>query len=165
MLGPWVDMVFFGDNNFFVRHKEALYQFPGLKLSCTPSTDKFPWVKYLSRNPTRPAGISPTPQTVSWNKNSGGCAISVAAHTGVKRIFLLGFDMRLDTANSQHFHSVYNVNGQPKNVRSLPFQRHLQSFPAIARDAKSLGIQIINVNPESAINEFPKMSLKEALRV
>jgi hypothetical protein len=165
MLGPWVDMVFFGDNNFFVRHKEALYQFPGLKLSCTPSTDKFPWVKYLSRNPTRPAGISPTPQTVSWNKNSGAAAISVAVHTGAKRIFLLGFDMRLDTANSQHFHSVYNVNGQPKNVRSLPFQRHLQGFPAIARDAKSLGIQIINVNPESAINEFPKMSLKEALRV
>jgi len=77
----------------------------------------------------------------------------------------LGFDMRLDTANSQHFHSVYNTNGKPKNVRSLPFQRHLQGFPAIARDAKSLGIQIINVNPESAINEFPKMSLKEALRV
>lgn len=165
MLGPWVDMVFFGDNNFFVSNKEALYKFPGLKLSCAPSTDKFPWVKYLNKNPTHPAGISPTPQTVSWNKNSGGCAISVAAHTGVKRIFLLGFDMCLDTANSQHFHSVYNTNGQPKNVRNLPFRRHLQGFPAIANDAKKLGIQIINVNPNSAINEFPKMTLKEALKV
>ena len=71
--------------------------------------------------------------------------------------------MCLDEQNSQHFHSIYNGNGKPKNPRNLPFQRHLQGFPAIARDAKTMGVEIYNVNPQSAINEFPKLTLQEAL--
>jgi len=163
MIGTWIDMVFFGDNGFFVAHKEGLFKFPGIKISCTNGVEKFPWVKFLHKNPAHPFGISPSPNNVSWNKNSGAAALSVAVHTGAKRIFLLGFDMRLDEQNTQHFHSIYNGNGKPKNPRNLPFQRHLQGFPAIARDAKTMGVEIYNVNPQSAINEFPKLTLQEAL--
>jgi hypothetical protein len=45
----------------------------------------------------------------------------------------------------------------------LPFERHLRGFPEIARDAKQRGIQIINVCPNSAIKEFPKINLKDVL--
>lgn len=163
MIGEWVDIVFFGDGSFFDAHKERLYMFSNLKVSSVPQTEKFSWIKTLNKDPSHPFGISTHPATVSWNKNSGASAISVAVHTGAKRIFLLGFDMRLDEQNTQHFHSIYNGNGKPKNPRNLPFQRHLQGFPAIARDAKTIGVEIYNVNPQSAINEFPKLTLQEAL--
>lgn len=164
MIGDWVDMVFFGDSSFFDQHKNNLYNFPNLKVSCAPQTAKFPWVKTVNKDPSHPFGISTNPSTVSWNKNSGGSAISVAVHMGAKRIFLLGFDMKL-IDNKQHFHSQYNRSGEPKNITRLPFQRHLQGFPAIAADAKKMGVEIINVNPDSAINDFRKVDLQEALKL
>jgi hypothetical protein len=162
MLGNWVDMVFFGDHNFLELNKNSLYDFPNLKVSCVPKSEKYPWVHCLSKDPTHPFGITTHPMTVSWNKNSGAAAISVAEHTGAKRIFLLGFDMKL-LDNKQHYHSQYNNNGEPKNMERLPFNRPLQGFPIIAQDAKQIGIEIINVNPDSGIHNFPKVSLKEAL--
>jgi hypothetical protein len=45
----------------------------------------------------------------------------------------------------------------------LPFPKHLVGFPAIKEDADKLGVQIFNVCPDSAIKEFPKLTLKEAL--
>jgi hypothetical protein len=34
MIGDWIDMVFFGDGGFFLKHKAALAKFPGLKVTC-----------------------------------------------------------------------------------------------------------------------------------
>jgi len=95
---------------------------------------------------------------VAWNQNSGAAAISVAVHAGAKRIFLLGFDMKLK-ADAQHWHSEYRTAGV--KARALPFNRHLQGFPFIAADAKRLGVEIFNVCPESAIPDFKKVTLKE----
>lgn len=164
MIGEWVDIVFFGDGSFFDAHKERLYMFSNLKVSSVPKTEKFSWIKTLNKDPSHPFGISTHPATVSWNKNSGASAISVAVHTGAKRIFLLGFDMKL-VDNKQHFHSVYNGNGEPKNKVKLPFQRHLQGFSTIATDAERMGVEIINVNPDSAITNFRKVNLQEALLI
>ena len=36
-------------------------------------------------------------------------------------------------------------------------------FAQIAKDAKSRGIEILNANPKSAIEEFKKYSVKELL--
>lgn len=167
MIGNWIDAVFFGDNNFFLKHKEAMYQWPGLKISCASNTGGIKWVKTLLRDRSKTFGISNNSSTVGWNGNSGAAAISVAANAGAKRIFLLGFDMKLDSENLQHWHSVYRPRPTSENIMQLkkgtPFHRHLRGFPAIANDANKRGIEIINVNPESAIESFNKVSLIEAL--
>jgi hypothetical protein len=93
LIGDWIDMVFFGDGGFFLKHKEGLAKFPGLKVCCQPNAAKYAWVKMLGRDTRQGKGISPNPRTVCWNNNSGSAAISVAANAGAKRIFLLGFDM------------------------------------------------------------------------
>jgi hypothetical protein len=98
------------------------------------------------------------------NGNSGGAAISVAAQMGAKKIYLLGFDMKLDEKENQHWHNIYRFNPNKKETQ-MPFDKHLMGFPKIAEDAKRLGIKIINVNPESAIDVFPKVSLREILKV
>lgn len=172
LIGDWIDMCFFGDGGFFQRNKEKLAIWPGLKVSCAPSTDKAPWVKSLMRDSKHPRGISPNPTAVSWNSNSGGAAISVAANAGAKRIILLGFDMNLGNDGKRHWHNLYKKNVVPIPVKNrqvrgipphLPFGRHLLGFPYIARDAKARNIEIINCSPDSAIKDFPKYTLKELL--
>jgi hypothetical protein len=169
LIGNWIDMCFFGDAKFFTRYKEPLSQWSGLRVSCWKGVENVDWIKYLDRDPQRKLGISSSAKYVAWNSNSGAAAISVAANAGAKRIFLLGFDMKLRNGD-QHWHKLYrkpageaparNKKGIP-NVRHSPFDKHLRCFPHIAQQAKIRGIEIINVCPDSAITAFPKMSLAE----
>lgn len=164
-IGNWIDMVFFGDNNVYLQHRQGLALFPGLKVSCSTQPGRDGFVKCVERDFNHPRGISTKPGFVSWNGNSGAAAISIVAQTGAKRIILLGFDMKLAKDSTQHFHDVYH-RGQivnDKALRKLPFERHLRGFPEIAKDAKSMGIEILNCCPDSAITCFPRYSLKELL--
>jgi len=164
-IGDWMDMVFFGDGGFFLEHIQEISRFPGLRVSCNPTTESHPWVKTLARDLRHNKGITVNPRAVSWNHNSGAAAISVAAHAGASRIFLLGFDM-CKINGDQHWHDLYGKknSNKPKKEMHLPFDRHLMGFPYIAKDAAKMGIEIINVCPESAIKEFRKVSLKEVIR-
>ena len=165
-LGDWMDMVFFGDGGFFLKYQERLAKFPKLKVSCSPKTNDVPWVKYLFRDHKHPRGITSNPKAVSWNGNSGAAAISVAANAGAKRIILLGFDMKVNDRSDQHWHDEYGRSagkGTEHRAKKLPFHKHLRGFPAIADDAKRRGIEILNASPESAIECFRKVSVKELL--
>ena len=166
-LGNWVDLCIFGDGGFYFKNREALLAFPRLRVSCNPNLVKKDavGVKHVLRDGRKPDGISTRPNHLSWNRNTGGAAINLAVQMGVKKIYLLGFDMNLDEKQRQHWHSKYPTanRGGAVDPRRLPFKRHLASFPAIARDAKVLGIEIINVNPKSAIPQFPRVSLKDVL--
>jgi hypothetical protein len=164
MLGTWIDMIFFGDTGFFLAHKQGLADFPGLRVSSTPHTSGIDWIKYLQKDSAHTRGISPNPKMISWNGNSGAAAISVAVHTGAKRIILLGFDMRLNGNRDQHWHNIYGkAHLDETKMRKLPFDRHLRGFPIIAEDAKRMGVEIINACPDSAITCFPRVSVKELL--
>lgn len=165
MIGNWIDMCFFGDNGFYLRYREQLAKFPGLKVSCNNQPGRDGFVKCLGRDNDHPRGISMKPGQVSWNSNSGAAAISIAAQTGAKRIILLGFDMKLSDDKSQHFHDVYGRGkiADEKRLRKLPFPRHLRGFGVIAEDAKNLNIEILNCSPNSAIECFPKFTLKQLL--
>jgi hypothetical protein len=174
LIGTWIDMVFFGDNKFFLPHKDRLAAWPGLKVTCHDGIKGYDWVKFLGRDGNHPKGITPNPNMISWNAHSGGAAISVAANAGAKRIILLGFDMTLNGNGEKNWHKLYaeeptsvvpaGRRGQPRDPRkSLPFHKHLLGFPYIAKDARMRGIEIINISPDSAIVEFPKMTLKEFL--
>jgi hypothetical protein len=163
LIGTWIDMIFFGDSGFLSNHQKGLSDFPGLKISCHPITDSYPWIKYLVKEIKHQKGISTHRGLVSWNYNSGAAAISVAAHAGAKRILLLGFDMKLNDSQCQHWHDVYHRRERllQKHNIGLPFERHLRGFPEIAKDARKMGIEIINLCPNSAISQFPKMSVDE----
>ncbi len=168
LIGDWIDMVFFGDSNFFLKWESKLRVWNGLKVSCHSITEGVNWVKYLMKDTKRPHGITSNPNKISWNGNSGAAAISVAVNAGAKRIFLLGFDMKLGEGNKQHFHGEYLSKRRivPQNPRkNLPFYRHLPGFAFIKNDADAMGVKIYNVNPNSAIVELPKISLYEALQI
>ena len=156
LLGNWIDIVFFGDTNFWLKYQNDLAKFPNIKVSCHSGVAKFDWVKYVPHDKNHTKGITPHPNMVSWNENSGAAAISLAAHAGAKRIILLGFDMKLN-GDKQHWHNIY------KKSTSKRFYAHLLGFKQIAIDARKLGIEIINASPDSAIQEFRKVSVKQLL--
>lgn len=161
-IGDWIDIIFFGDKSFYDKVKYDFMRVSALKVTCQStfnSPRKFPGVKIMRRLPRKKLeGISNMPNAVCWNYNSGAAAISVAAHTGVKRIVLLGFDMNLGEGEHRHWHYLYGKKSKPP-----PYPNHIRCFPAIKHDAKKRGIEIINANPDSAIKEFPRMSVKELL--
>ena len=164
LIGNWVDMVFFGDGNFFLQNFEKLAEFPGLKVSCDSKSSKYDWVKNMDRDGNKLLGLTTKPGYVSWNHSSGAAAINVAANAGAKRIILLGFDMKLNDSDIQYWHDLYGKGEMTERRRmGLPFDRHLKCFPVIAADAKVRGIEILNANPDSAIEQFPKFTVKELL--
>jgi len=166
-IGDWIDIMFFGDKRFFIINKEALATFSGLKVSCHPyfnDTYAKDRVKYLARDGKHTRGISSDPRKVSWNSNSGAAAISMAINMGVKRIILVGFDMKLGKNDKQHWHGLYGTaNRKTVKPQHLPFAKHLKGFKDIAREAHREGVEIINVSPDSAITEFKKRTVEQVL--
>jgi len=168
-IGDWIDVLFFGDCGWYIMHKNAIANFPKLKVTCCDRFANRPieqseGIKYLAKDRQKTRGISNDPTTVSWNNNSGSAAISLAFHFGAKRIILLGFDMALDANNVSHWHGSHLPAGQRVKPRKAPpFKRHMMGFPIIAEDAKKLGLTILNASPISAITEFPKIDIKELL--
>ena len=167
-IGNWMDMVFFGDAKFYDKYKIDMAQWSGLKVCCHQVAMNVPWVKYLQHDKKRPKGISYDPKAISWNGNSGAAAISVAAHTGAKRIILLGFDMQ-DVAGEKHWHDLYRwdipiptKHNKQAQVQT-DYKKYLLAFPQIAQDAKGRGIEIINASPHSTIDVFPKVAVKDLL--
>jgi hypothetical protein len=162
-LGEWIDFLFFGDGSWHLVHQRKLAKWQGMKVTCSPKfatvtlKDKFK-IKYLAKDKKHKHGITSDCTKVSWNSNSGAAAISLAHHLGVKRVYLLGFDMNVN-GNFTHWHGSHGN----KAKKGPPFKKHLQGFPEIAKDAKKMGLEILNVNKQSAITNFPKVTLKEAL--
>jgi len=167
LLGSWIDIIFFGDGNFYKSNFRKLNKVNKLKIACNMSSKKIAkmqGVKFVGRDHQHSTGITKRKDFISWNRNSGAAAINLAYHLGVKKIYLLGFDMQVGPTQMEHWHRHYSTgkNG-PRDPRKLPFHRHLLGFPRIVKDAKKLGLEIINVSPDSAITGFKKVSLKEVI--
>lgn len=157
-IGPWIDMMIFGDTSTWVEDKAGILGFRGLKITCSDMKDRTSNLKYLGRDPKHKIGITTDPSLIGWNKNSGAAAINLAVHTGVKRIILLGFDMTLDQGQNQHWHKLY---ASPLNQTNSIFRKHLLGFPQIKKDLDVLGIEVINCSPNSAIECFQKANFKD----
>jgi hypothetical protein len=165
-IGDWIDVLFFGDCGWY-----NVYRIPVAALACLKVTccDRFAnksenasfGIKYLTRNRQKTFGISTDPSMVCWNNNSGFAAISLAAHFGVKRIILLGFDMTLDNNRISHWHGSHHPQSKKPVVPA--FSRHLRGCQFIKKDADAMGISILNCSDISVIPDFPKITLKEIL--
>lgn len=169
-LGDWIDIIWFGDLKFWGFHKEKLREYPALVMTCNENTrvGNYAWVKQLRRGKSE--GIDDRPNFVSWNRCTGSSAINLAYHLGVKRVVLLGFDMKPDgvvhpdgrpVKNWHDIHKLYETERMQKQV--VCYARYLKCMPAIRKDADKLGLEIINTTTNSAITHFPFAELKEII--
>lgn len=164
LLGNFVSVLYFADLPFYRENKHKLKDFSNLKV--TDAGNLPPREYHFHKNIKKVGrdnkyGLHPDQNRIRWNRNSGGGAIDLAIHFGAKRIMLLGYDMKADTDGKTHFHS--GLPNYVNGMRADTFARFLKGFPFIKEDADKLGVEILNVNPDSALAIFPKVQLKDVI--
>lgn len=153
----WVDICWFGDARWYQWHKKWLRFYMGMLMTSKEQLHGRDGIFSMERSRKKKFGIENRPGNIAWNGNSGGSAINLAYHLGVKSIILLGFDMqRVDGKANWH-------NDHPTPSKT-PYSRFLGSFPAIAKDADRLGLTILNATPGTAIPDFDICTLEEAVK-
>jgi len=179
-LGNWVDVAYWGDSDTYTDYKKEFDEYPGLKVSSAGkfSQERFRNIKHLYKDAT--IGMSEDNTALSWiGRNTGSSAINLAYLLGADKIYLLGFDMYAE--GRMHFHAGYpdkrrtprtkliNQGGKIPRVQfnerkaEERFKRFMAGFDTIAMDCEKLSVEVINVNPKSKIESFPKKSLSEIL--
>lgn len=153
---PWADVVYMGDFTC-LRH-----YLPRLKpqtsgewvTQCKAGAERW---KLTHVKPCSNKGM--TLERIHMNGNSGAQAVNLAAAFGAKRILLLGFDMKADKHGRDHW---FGQHPKPLVQRQL-YDDWLEKFVHIAKDAKALGVEIINCTPASALTVFPMQPITEVL--
>jgi uncharacterized Rossmann fold enzyme len=169
LLGDWVDFTFFGDFAWWDLNREGKYihkgitrKYSGIVVTNAPGAhaaminQQEPAIKTVKRN--NRTGISTDPNMLCWNLSSGACAVNLAYLLGVRRVVLVGFDMKLASSGQSNWH--VNLKDKP-NEKS--YIRFMKAFDTIAPIAKKLGFEILNANMDSAMTAFPKVELKNVI--
>jgi len=86
---------------------------------------------------------------ITGGNNSGFGALNLAVCLGANPIYLLGFDMKGKEGKQAWWHS-----GYPDNQSNKVYKSFINGFRRIAPDLKKKNIQIINLNPNSALKCF-----------
>jgi hypothetical protein len=108
--------------------------------------------------------LTDIPATVSVGSangggNSGFQCFNLAVQFGVRRIVLVGFDMRLDHGTHWHGKHPKGLN----NPGELLMIHWRKAFNDAAREVADLGVEVINASPISLITAYPVMPLRAAL--
>jgi hypothetical protein len=171
-LGDWVDVAYWGDSDTYLHYMSWYDEFSGLKVSSAGkfAASKFKSIKFLQKDHYK--GICTDRKSLTWaGFNSGAAAINLAYYFGAKRIFLLGFDMYSLPNGRVHWHAGYpdkkeNFTNKDLKMGKLPkrskvqpaYKRQLSGFKPISEKIQELGIEVINLSPNSKIKEFPVAS-------
>lgn len=149
---PEADYVFFADARWW-RHFKPKFQGVGV----TTSELKHPNVMQL--NKVEPFALSADPHNLALRRTSVSGAINMAVHLGASRIVLLGVDGKFSADGKRHGH----YDKYPWNFKKGCFDEHAAEFAKIAPSARKMGVEIVNANPDSRIDVWPKHSLQDCL--
>jgi hypothetical protein len=95
---------------------------------------------------------------VGWGSNGGFHALNLAVQFGAKRIALVGYDMRID--QGLHWHGAHERLNNP-SAHSCELWR--RAIDGVAAKIADLGIEVLNASPISALRNYKKVTLGEAL--
>ena len=152
-LAPWADVLYAADAKWWQAYKDRALKFAGLKVTIRSGLP-FPEVLSLHQSPQRV--FDPRPTHLASGGNSGYQAVHLAAHFGVKEIWLCGFDM---VAADKRRHWFGN---HPPRLNSRPnFNSWIQAFGKLAPVLAGRGITVWNCSASSAIRAFKKADLRQ----
>lgn len=157
-MAPWADVLFAADAKWWrCYHKRALL-FEGRKAT-VKATLPWPEIYSLTQSIDHPT-YDPRPTHLVSGGNSGYMAVHLAVHLGVKRILLLGFDMKEGRNRRRHWFG----NHPPKLNARGNFSGWLRAFDKFAKILHTMEIQVINCTPDTALRSFRRASIESALR-
>lgn len=166
-LCPWADIVY-GCDAAWWRHRRGLPEFGGVKVCWAgngiPKTE-YPDIRRveiaLGQGLKKYSeDLQAQPGTVGGGGNSGFQAINLALQFGARRIILIGFDM--NDRGGKHW---YGRNHWPSanNPDDSCFLRWIANLSKAAPVLQSLGVDVVNTSPDSALRCFPFADLETAL--
>ena len=155
-LAGWADVLYAADAKWWQCYKDRALKFAGLKVTIRSGLP-FKEVYSLHQSPQRV--FDPRPTHIASGGNSGYQAVHLAAHFGVKEVWLCGFDM-LASDKRKHWFGNYaspRLNSRPN------FNTWIAAFGKLAPVLAARGITVWNCSPSSAVRAFKKADLKQLL--
>jgi hypothetical protein len=150
------DVLCWGDTHWWFRHRADVDRHKGMKVTWRPTPEDKVVKFYQMQHAKAPPSISRNRRLIVGS-NTGHGAINLAVHFGVKRILLLGFDMR--TGSQHNWHNRHTRHANEERYRHV----FLPEMGNSALELKALGIDVVNCTPNSAMKCFPIMTVEQAL--
>lgn len=159
--------VVYGCDPAWWRYRRGLPEFKGLKVSWRGAGMfmDFPDVLQVDIASGRNEKYTSALQfgktgTIGGGGNSGFQAFNLSLQWGARKHLLVGFDM--DDVAGKHW---YGRNGWPmaNNPDKSNFRRWAEAFDKAIPDLISIGADVVNCSPKSALRTFPIMTIEQAL--
>ncbi len=152
-LAPDADALYACDGNWWKTYGPTL-TYAGPKYSLDETAR--PWASVLKH--AGELGLSADPCGLKTGRNSGYQAIGLAVHLGATRIVLLGYDLQSTAAGKHHCHPEYPWKPAPHHAE------YRGLFRFLVQPLEALGIGIVNASRVSALTDFPRLTLHDALK-
>lgn len=144
------------DTKWWKRHFKKLYPGPiRYSLKANDKDEGVAGVTQMKRGERH--GLSHKWPAINHGSNSGYQAINLAYLLGYKQIILLGYDMQ-ETNGVVHWHGLHKEGNNPDEKR---FQKWRQFFPALAKELKESGVEVLNATRQTALECFDRIDLED----
>jgi hypothetical protein len=160
-VAPFADILFFGDQRWWSKHRSKVISFKGrIATASARAEKKDPKRLLLLKRRTPPPGLVVDSDCVVMERTSLQAAMNLLVHLGVKRIVLIGADMRRGADGKSHHHSPHPWKNKPGD-KSWDLQ--MKQLQLIVDPLKKLQVEVINTSMISRLPWWPKMTLEEAI--
>lgn len=157
---PDADILFFADARWWSdpakRWRADIGSFTG-RVVTTSNVGPPGTLRLTKIEPTH--GLATKPDQVALSRSGVTGAINILVHLGCKRIVLLGVDGKVSTDGRRHHHGA----AYPWPMVKACFDHHAAEFKAVAPSLVKAGVEIVNANPDSAIDVWPKMPFEDVI--
>jgi hypothetical protein len=158
-LAPWADVTYGCDYAFWALHK-GLPDFAGLRVTHDRrAAREFKLHRVEIERPNGDDLLLDKPSWIGAGGNSGFQAMNLAIQFGATRIMLVGIDCTLEFGVHWHGRHHYQMN----NPAESNVKRWRKAFDGVAGKLRALGIDVVNCSERSALQNYPKMSIAQAL--
>lgn len=167
---PEADVLFFCDKNFWVWHalNPVFQAFKGEKITLSTEIGD-PEIKVMQLGMT--TGLSNLQSVLRTGGNSGYMQVNLAFLYGCRKVILLGYEFMtkvIQRDNGERSFLSHWFGEHPaqatESEHNCFYQSCLANFPTMIPDLVERGLSVINCSEPSAIDCFPKVPLREALK-
>lgn len=164
-LAPWADVLYAADAPWW-QSKRGCREFGGLRVSQSDQAAKmYPGIRevrlrrvgQIIRKPKGWLGAGSNDR--GTGAHSGFQALNLAVQFGARKIVLVGYDMTV--AHGHHWHGRHE--GGLNNPTEAGAARWRAVVDRQAPYLEAIGVEVVNASPISALENYPKMTLEQAL--
>ena len=154
---PFADCLFFGDDRWWFHNWPLVMRdYKGQVISDSPRLNDGRVLHMRRVRP--PPGLTDDRDAVVMQYTSAQAAMNIAKHKGVARIVILGLDGKTAADGRTHHHDPHPWRHNPN-----AFAMQRENLKLTVKPLRRAGIEVINANPDSAYDWWPKLAFNECL--